>query len=179
MQKPKRLSRKVVYESPWINFYLDDVEFPNGLVIEKYHFLDYPRDAVAVIVENDVGDVIFVRITRYTTGLAEWELPAGGVDPGEIEIEAARREVLEETGFTTTDHQLLYSYHPLNGSTNKKFHIVHCRAGECVQDFDTDEVSDTRWFTKDEIKRVLRDKALSDGPSVTALLLWLHLTEPV
>src|SRR5262245_37342767 len=141
MMKPERLSRIIVYESPWVNLYLDKVRFPNGHIIEKYHLLDFPRDAVATIVENDLGSVVFVRISRYSTGLTEWELPAGGVEIGETTIEAARREVLEETGYTTEDHQLVYSYYPMNGSANKLFHIVHCKAIERVQEFDENEVS--------------------------------------
>ena len=66
--KPERLSRIPVYESPWVNLYLDQVRFPNGRVIEKYHLLDFPRDAVTAIVENDLGKVVFARICRYTTG---------------------------------------------------------------------------------------------------------------
>ena len=174
MLKPKRLSRKTIYESSWVNLYLDDVEFPNGLVIEKYHLLDFPRAAVAILVENDLGQVVFARICRYTTGLTEWELPAGGMEMGESEIEAAEREVLEETGYTTENHQLIYSYYPMNGSANKLFHIVHCKAVEFVQDFDKDEVSETRWFTKDEIKQMIKDKTFTDGPTVMALLLWLQ-----
>jgi len=50
--KPERLSREVVYQSPWVNLYLDKVRFPNGLVIEKFHLLDFPHAAVTAIVEN-------------------------------------------------------------------------------------------------------------------------------
>jgi ADP-ribose pyrophosphatase len=172
--KPERLSRDTVYESPWVNLYLDKVRFPNGRVIEKYLLLDFPRAAVAIIVENASGSIVFVRISRYTTGLTEWELPAGGVEIGESEIEAAKREVLEETGYTTKGHQLVYSYYPMNGSCNKLFHIVHCKAIELVQEFDENEVSETRWFARDEIKKMIKDKSISDGPSVMALLLWLQ-----
>ncbi len=172
--KPERLSRNTVYESPWVNLYLDTVQFPNGLVIEKYHLLDFPRAAVTMIVENDLGNVVFARICRYTTGLTEWELPAGGVEIDETEIEAAQREVLEETGYTTEGHQLIYSYYPMNGSANKLFHVVHCKAVERVQEFDQNEVSETRWFTKDEVKQMIKDKAITDGFTLTALLLWLQ-----
>lgn len=172
--KPERLSRNIVYQSPWVNLYLDKVKFPNGHVIDEFHLLDFPGAAVTAIVENDSGDVVFARIPRYTTGAAEWELPAGGVEPGESEIEAANREVLEETGYTSGEHTLIYSYYPMNGSANKLFHVVHCKAIDHVQDFDENEVSETRWFTKGEISRMIKDRSITDGFTLTALLLWLQ-----
>ncbi len=172
--KPERLSRSIIYESPWVNLYLDKVRFPNGLVIEDFHLLDFPRAAVTMIVENDLGNIIFARIARYATGTTEWELPAGGVEIGETEIEAARREVLEETGYMSDHHQLIYSYYPMNGNANKLFHVVYCKAIEHVQDFDKDEVSEVRWFTKDEVRRMVKDKVITDGFTLTALLLWLQ-----
>jgi ADP-ribose diphosphatase len=172
--KPERLSRNIIYQSPWVNLYLDTVKFPNGLLIEKFHLLDFPRAAVTAIVEEDSGNILFARICRYTSGTTEWELPAGGVETGETEIEAARREVLEETGYTSDGHELIYSYYPMNGSANKRFHVVHCNAISYVQDFDRNEVSETRWFTKDEIKQMIEEKVITDGFTLTALLLWLQ-----
>jgi ADP-ribose pyrophosphatase len=171
--KPERLSRQIVYQSPWVNLYLDKVRFPNDLVIEKFHLLDFPHAAVAAIVENEIGKIIFARICRYTSGTTEWEIPAGGVEDGETVLDAARREVLEETGYTSDDHQLMYSYYPMNGSANKLFHVVHCRPVEHLQDFDKGEVSETRWFSRDEVIQMIKDKTITDGFTLTALLLWL------
>jgi len=172
--KPERLARKIVYQSPWVNLYLDKVRFPNGHVIDRFHLLDFPHAAVAAVVVNEAGGILFARIFRYTTGTAEWELPAGGVEEGETVTDAAGREVLEETGFTSQDHQLIYSYYPMSGSANKHFHVVVCKAVAYAQDFDKSEVSETRWFTREEIKQMIREKAIKDGFSLTALLLWLQ-----
>ena len=172
--KPERLSRESVYQSAWVNLYLDKVRFPNGVVIDKFHLLDFPHAAVSAIMENEIGRIIFVRICRYTSGTSDWELPAGGVESGESVIGAASREVLEETGYTSRDHRLLYTYYPMNGSANKLFHIVQCKALDLEQDFDINEVSDTRWFTREEVKQMLKDKVITDGFTLTALLLWLQ-----
>lgn len=172
--KPERLARTIIYQSPWVNLYLDSVKFPNGLLIEKFHLLDFPRAAVTAIVEDDSGSILFARICRYTSGATEWELPAGGIETGETKIEAASREVLEETGYTSDQHELLYSYYPMNGSANKLFHVVRCKAIERIRDFDRNEVSETRWFTRDEVKQMIKDKAVTDGFTLTALLLWLQ-----
>lgn len=171
--KPERLAREIIYESPWVNLYLDKVKFPNGVMIEKFHLLDFPRAAVMAIVENEAGEILFVQICRYTNGATEWELPAGGIEAGESINEAATREVMEETGYTTEASKLIYSYYPMNGSANKLFHIVHCKAIECVQDFDRNEVSATRWFAREEVEKMVWEKTLSDGFALTAVLLWL------
>ncbi len=171
--KARRLSRRTIYESSRVNLYLDDVRFPNGLEIKDFHLLDFPSPAVAVILDNDAGGVMLVRIYRYATGKDEWELPAGGVESGESEIEAAEREVLEETGYASTEHRFIHSFYPISGIGNKVFHVVGCKAAAQVREFDRDEVSETRWFSREEIKQMVKDGAISDGFTLTGLLLWL------
>ena len=172
--KPERLARRVIYESSWVNLYVDKVRFPGGLVLDEHHLLDFPLGAVASIVEDEHGNILLVSVGRYTAGTTRWELPAGGMEAGESEIQTAKREVLEETGYTSEEHELIYSFYPMGGIANKRFHIVRCRSIKLEQDFDHSEVVETRWFSRAEVRQMLRDQEFSDGLSLTGLLLWLQ-----
>ena len=171
--KPKSLSRTIIYENPWVNLYVDRVQFPDGRIIDKHHLLDFEKEAVGVLAENAEGQVLLVHVYRYTTDTIEWEIPAGAVEEGESILEAAKREVLEESGYETDDHQLIYSYYPINGISNKVFHIARCRALRKVADFDRNEVRDFRWVSRQEIERMIRDRLVRDGFTLPALLLYL------
>lgn len=170
---PKRLDRKPIYESQWINLYLDKVLMPSGKIIEKYHQLDYPTESITLLLTNSAGKVCFIKSLRYTTQKVEWELPAGGIEKGEDAIKAAEREVLEETGFKTKALKLFYSYNPSNGMSNQNVHIIF---GEIDDDgqvgFDTDEVKEIHWLSLDEIKELIARNKISDGISLLPLLLF-------
>jgi ADP-ribose pyrophosphatase len=171
--KPRRLSRTVVYENPWVNLYVDRVQLPGGRIVERHHLLDFEKEAVAVLVENAQGQILLVHVYRYTTDTIEWEIPAGVLENGESVLEAARREVWEESGYETAGHKLIYTYYPMNGISNQVFHIARCHATEKTGDFDRNEVKEFKWVSKQEIQGMVRDRVIRDGFSLTALLLYL------
>jgi ADP-ribose pyrophosphatase len=171
--KPRRLARTVIYEHPWVNLYVDRVQFPAGRIVEKHHVLDFDWPAVAALVENAEGEVLLVHVYRYTTDSIEWGVPAGRVEEGESILQAAEREAREESGYETSGHELAYTYYPMNGISNKVFHIVRCQAVRKTGDFDQNEVKELRWASKEEIEEMLAEKVVRDGLSLTALLLYL------
>jgi hypothetical protein len=83
-----------VYQIPWVNLYVDKVRFPDGRIINRHHLLDFECPSVVVVIENERDQILLVRVNRYTTGLTQWEMPAGSVD-----------------------HWRIYEYYPLNGIT--------------------------------------------------------------
>ncbi|MBT3233517.1 MAG: NUDIX hydrolase [Calditrichaeota bacterium] len=172
MNKPKRLDRKVVYKSEWINVYTDRVQFPSGKILEEHHILDFHSQAVGVVVENSREEVLFVQVFRYALDAVTWEIPAGRIDKGESPIDAAIREVQEESGYETSEHKLVYSFYPIDGISDEKFHIVFCKAGRRTGDFDRDEINDIKWVHKDKLKQMIQKQELCDGLSLSALLLY-------
>jgi ADP-ribose pyrophosphatase len=171
--KPKRLARTVIYENPWVNLYVDRVEFPDGRIIKEHHLLDFEKEAVAALVEDAQGRILLVHVFRYTTDSIEWEIPAGIIEDGESIFEAAEREVWEESGYETINHEPVYTFYPMNGISNKVFHIVRCQATKKTGEFDRNEVKEFKWVTRQEIRELVEDRRIQDGFSLTALLLYL------
>ncbi|MBI4549327.1 MAG: NUDIX hydrolase [Candidatus Omnitrophica bacterium] len=167
----ERLARTVIYESHWVRLYRDRVKFPNGHIVEDYHLLEFDQAAAVAMVENAQGKVLMVRVYRYPTNSFQWEFPAGRVEKGETAEAAIRREVLEESGYQSSDLREIYSYHPVNGISNKIFHIFHGRAGEKTGEPDPNEVSDVRWADRGEIRSMIRAGAMRDGLSLLAFLM--------
>lgn len=178
-QLPVRLSRETIFESEYLRLHLDRVRQPNGFIIERFHNVEYPHPAVGVVVENEKGQVVLCRVPRYTSMTCEWSVPAGGVDKGEDVLEAARREVWEETGFASFNRRLVYSYYPQQGSSNKLFHVVFCQAGEHTGSFDPNEISEVGWFSRGEVEGLIDKGEMQDGLGLTALLLWLRMNDQI
>ncbi len=165
------LSRNLVYQSRWVNLYVDKVQFPNGNIIEQYHLLDFDHAAVMAVVQDSEGRYLMVQVCRYPTGRAEWEFPAGSIEDGEDILEAAQREVREESGYDSIQPRLIYSYNPMNGIANQVFHIVACLAGERNGEFDRGEINAVQWMPAAEIWEMIRGNEIRDGYTLTSFLL--------
>lgn len=170
--RPKLLERTTVYECDWLSVHRDRVELPSGTVLDACHVLDFPREAVAAVVENDAGDILLIRIHRHAVDREHWEIPAGGIDDGESILAAAEREVLEETGYRSTGHRHVSTYYSSVGISNQVFNIVFCRATVLAGTPDEDEVAGTRWASRAEVRKLIQDGEMMDGYSLTALLLF-------
>ncbi len=92
------LARKTLLKRWWMTLRVDRVQLPAGPVLDEYHVVEYPDWACALALTDD-GDAVLVEQYRYGVGRALLELPAGMIDPGEDPEVAARRELLEETGY--------------------------------------------------------------------------------
>ena len=94
----KTLETEYLIREPWLTARRDKVELPTGVVLNDYYVLEYP-DWVNTIAITREGDFVLVRQYRYALGVTSMELCAGVIEKDETPLEAAQRELLEETGY--------------------------------------------------------------------------------
>ncbi len=111
MKSWKTLSRRqVLRRGKFLTLEDHDVELPDGRVIEGWPWLVMP-DYVNVMAETPDGEFVCFRQTKYAIGEGTSLAPVGGyVEPGESPVAAARRELLEETGYEAAKWISLGSY---------------------------------------------------------------------
>ena len=94
----ERLSSEKQMETPYFALRSDKLRLPDGAVKDPYYVIERP-DAAIVFPLTESGEVVLVRQYRPAIDRIELGLPAGLVEEGEEPEKAARRELLEETGY--------------------------------------------------------------------------------
>jgi 8-oxo-dGTP pyrophosphatase MutT (NUDIX family) len=159
-----------VYDSEWMGMALVDVEVPGGPRFE-HHVVRFPRHAAGTVVHDPDRGVLLLWRHRFITDTWGWEVPAGGLDPGETPEQAARREAYEETGWRPGPLTLIGSYAPINGSADAVFHLFLAAGAAYVgEPTDPSESERVEWRTLDEVRRSIERGEVTDGMTLTALL---------
>lgn len=122
-----RRSRSTVYANPWIEVHHDEVDRPDGSP-GIYGVVHFRNLAVGVVPVADDGRILLVGQFRYALDRYSWEIPEGGVGPGESPEEGARRELAEETGFLAADLRELLRF-TLSNSVTDEGGVIYLATG--------------------------------------------------
>jgi ADP-ribose diphosphatase len=144
---------------------------PSGFEIRRA-IVHHVGSAVMMAVD-DRKRILLVRQYRMPARKSLWELPAGKLDPGESALRAAKRELVEETGYRAKKWKKLVMFYPSPGyvgETMTIFLATGLTAG-AARPMD-DERIETRWFTGEEIESGIRSGKIVDGKTMIGYLNW-------
>lgn len=178
MENWETLRRRVLLEKPpHLTVFADDVRLPNGTVVQDYLRLEMP-DFVVVVPVNKAGQIGLIRSYKRGVGSIDVQPPAGMIEPGEAPAEAARRELLEETGCSASAWRSLGSYVIMGNLRGGMAHIYLAEGAETMQAPDSGDLEEQEvlWLVRDHVKALWAGGRLGQLSSASALGLALaHL----
>ena len=166
----KRLSSRTVWENPWMVVREDHVINPGGGE-NHYGYVHFKNRAIAIVPLDDEGNTWLVGQDRYTLGEYSWELPMGGGALDEASIDAARRELREETGLTASRWSEIMKLHTSNSITDEVA-IVYIAEDLTQGEADPEEMEDlrVRKLALQDAVQMVNDGEITDAISVAAIL---------
>lgn len=180
MEEDKRVkvwASEYLFKRPWLTVRRESIQLPNGNDVPEYYVLEYPT-WVNTIAITQHGEFVFVRQYRHGLGETHFELCAGVCDPEDASPEdAARRELMEETGYGGGQWQELMVI-----SANPATHtnLTHCFVATNVErlsapHLETTEDLSVHLFSGDQVRELLQCDGIKQALHVAPL--WRYMAE--
>lgn len=171
MEKWKTLESEYLIRRPWLTARRDKLLMPNGHIHPEYYVLEYPTWVNVIAIDREGR---FVMVEQYRHGLDEifTELVAGVAEEGEAPLEAAKRELAEETGYTGGQWTLNTVISANPGSQNNLSYCFIARdvePGEARHLDDTEDV-DVKLLSRQEVLELLTSDTMKQA--LMAATLW-------
>ena len=174
--KWKILKSKMVIDNPWCKVRQDEVELPNGQIIDDY-FVNVRPDIALILPVTPQKEIVFVRQYRHATGEILLELPAGSFNPQEEDsLAAAARELEEETGYIPDKVIQLATLYDNPVKDTNKIHLFIaenvCKSSQQRLDV-TEDIEVVLIPVEEVLERVLNKQICVCG-TITAIFLGLN-----
>ena len=165
------VSTRPIYTNPWIRVREDVAAMPDGR--HTIYGVVEGKPAVGVLPFVDHDTVLLVGQYRYVFERFCWEIPTGAREPGEHELDAARRELAEETGYVARDFEKVCTFQSSKSFLWEIVDVYLATGAAPAANFhapDSTEFIELRTFPFDEALRMVERSEIQDAISVVAIL---------
>ncbi|HEX2329501.1 MAG TPA: NUDIX hydrolase [Candidatus Angelobacter sp.] len=176
----KIVKSKTVFKGPVFSVVSQQVREPDGVNVRR-DIVEHPGSIVVLAVDDSTRPprVLLERQYRHAARTRLWELPAGSLDPGESPLTGARRELLEETGYTASKWQKALYFYVSPGFLTESMEIylaTGLKQGKAQPE--EDERIAIRFFPLNQAIAMAESGKIIDAKTIAGLL-WLerHLSQ--
>jgi ADP-ribose pyrophosphatase len=164
-----------LHEGRIFSLVTENVTLENGVTIDL-DIIHHPgASAIVPLTENKT--LLMIRQYRHAVGDFIWEIPAGTLDANETPLECAKRELIEETGFSANNWQKLGETTPLPGYSDERIHIFRATdLSPARQNLDKDEILHVHEVRFDNAVKMVQKGEIEDAKTISGLFmasLWL------
>jgi ADP-ribose pyrophosphatase len=176
--KARVLSSREVYRGPVFWITSEQVLEPTGVRVRR-DIVRHSGSVVILAVEDNRAEprILLERQYRHTAGQVLWELPAGRIDDGENEVAAAKRELLEETGYTASRWRRILRFYASPGFLAETMNLYLARLlrpGKAQPE--ADEVIQMRMMPLSTAVRMVMNGTIQDAKTICGIL-WLNQSQ--
>jgi ADP-ribose pyrophosphatase len=166
-------SRITLHQGRVFKLVRENVTLTNGVTVD----LDMIRHpgASAVVPFSDKNTVILIKQYRHTVGGFIWEIPAGTLDPDETPLECAKRELIEETGFSASIWQKIGEITPVPGYSDERIHMfLAANLMPAEQNLDKDEMLNIHEVQLGHVIEMIYNSKIQDGKTIAGIFMANH-----
>jgi len=181
MVKAAVLSSETVFECALFRIQHDKIIEPGGQQNER-DVIRHNGSVVILALDNSKSKknpwIVMERQYRHAANQYLWELPAGKIDAGEEGLAAAKRELIEETGYRAKKWSPLVEYYASPGFLGESMNVFLAeglRAGDAQPE--EDEEIELRLVRLSDVLKMVEKGAILDGKTMVSVLLYARLKE--
>ena len=166
-------SRIMLHRGKVFKLVRENVTLTNGVTVDL-DMIHHPG-ASAMVPFSDKSTVILIKQYRHTMGGYIWEIPAGTLDPDETPLECAKRELIEEIGFSASIWQKMGEITPLPGYSDERIHMFFAASlVPTQQKLDKEEMLNIHEVQLGHAIEMIYNGKIQDGKTIAGIFMATH-----